>query len=168
MLIVLQRSLASKQLMGQLPTIHQHEYNRQGRLELWCGLCRTILCQTGIPWTNVQVKCDISIFICLAVKAVHLQLVSNLKSDPFIAALPRFIARRGKCWNSCSDYGTTFVRAHPELRERRKHFPSEAHQWNLPEFAYSETFTWAFIPPHSPHFERLCVAGVRSMKYRLD
>jgi hypothetical protein len=75
-----------------------------------------------------HVKCDISISICLAVKAVHLELISNLNSGAFIAVLPRFISRRGKCLNLYSDNGTTFVGALHELRERRKHFPSEAHQ----------------------------------------
>jgi len=74
------------------------------------------------------VKCDVSMFICLAVKAVHLELVSNLTSDAVIAALPRFIARRAKCLDLYSDNGTTLVRAHHELRERRKLFPSEVHQ----------------------------------------
>lgn len=73
-------------------------------------------------------KCDVPIFICLAVKAVRLELVSNLTSDAFIASLPRFIARRGKCLDLYSDNRTTFVGAHHKLRERRKLFPSEAHQ----------------------------------------
>jgi hypothetical protein len=68
------------------------------------------------------------IFICLAVKIVNLELVSNLTPDAFIAALPVFIARRGKYLNLYSDKGTTYVGAHHELRERRKGFPSEAHQ----------------------------------------
>jgi hypothetical protein len=68
------------------------------------------------------------IFICLAVKVVHLELVSNLTSGAFIAALPRFIARRVKYLNLYSDKETTFVGAHHELRERRKIFPSEAYQ----------------------------------------
>jgi hypothetical protein len=107
-------------------------------------------------------------FSFLVVKAVHLELVSNLTSDAFIAALPRFIARRGKCLDLYSYNGTTFVGAHHELRERRKLFPSEAHQSDLPEFAYSEPFRWAFIPPHSPHFEGLWGTGVSSVKYHLD
>jgi hypothetical protein len=34
-------------------------------------------------------------FICVATKAMHLEMVSNLKCESFIAALKRFIARRG-------------------------------------------------------------------------
>jgi hypothetical protein len=62
------------------------------------------------------------IFICLAVKVVHLEMVSNLPSDVFIAALPRFITRRGKYLNLYSDKETTFVGAHHELENAGKFF----------------------------------------------
>lgn len=39
------------------------------------------------------VKAYVCIFISLSVKAVHLELVSNLTTDAFIACLCRFIAR---------------------------------------------------------------------------
>jgi len=59
-------------------------------------------------------------FRLLAVKAIHLELVSNLMSDAFIAALQRFITQRGKCLNFYCDSGTTFGGVHhksPEFRE---------------------------------------------------
>lgn len=34
-------------------------------------------------------------FVCMAIKAIHLEIVSDLSADGFIAALRRFIARRG-------------------------------------------------------------------------
>ena len=43
----------------------------------------------------IIVKAYLCIFISLTVKAVHLELVSDLTSEAFIAALRRFIARRG-------------------------------------------------------------------------
>ncbi|XP_037927699.1 uncharacterized protein LOC119662193 [Teleopsis dalmanni] len=40
-------------------------------------------------------KSYIAVFICFATKAVHLEAVTDLTSDPFIAALKRFVGRRG-------------------------------------------------------------------------
>ncbi|XP_058827620.1 uncharacterized protein LOC131687546 [Topomyia yanbarensis] len=42
------------------------------------------------------VKSYVAIFVCLAVKAVHLELVADLTTQAFLAALKRFVARRGK------------------------------------------------------------------------
>jgi hypothetical protein len=91
------------------------------------------------------VKSYVAIFICTTVKAVHLELVSNLSSDAFMAALQRF-------YYLYSDIGTTFVGVHHELRELTKLSASEAHQSNRLEFVNSETLTWHFTPPHSPQF----------------
>ena len=55
------------------------------------------------------VKAYICLFVCLTVKAVHLELVSDLTIEAFIAALRRFLARRGYPLLLWSDHGTNFV-----------------------------------------------------------
>ena len=62
-------------------------------------------------------KAYICLFVCLAVKAVHLELVSDLTTEAFIAALRRFTARRGYPTLIWSDHGTNFVGADRELKE---------------------------------------------------
>ncbi|XP_065075301.1 uncharacterized protein LOC135699053 [Ochlerotatus camptorhynchus] len=42
------------------------------------------------------VKCYISVFVCLVTKAVHIELVADLTTKVFLAALKRFTARRGR------------------------------------------------------------------------
>jgi len=42
-----------------------------------------------------EFKIYIAIFVCFAVKAVHLEVVSDLSTDAFLAAFDRFVARRG-------------------------------------------------------------------------
>ncbi|XP_015524538.1 uncharacterized protein LOC107227804 [Neodiprion lecontei] len=57
------------------------------------------------------------VFVCIATKAVHLEIVSNLSTDAFLAASRRFIGRRGVPTHVFSDNGTNFVGAHKQLRE---------------------------------------------------
>jgi hypothetical protein len=51
----------------------------------------------------------------LSTKAIHLELVSELSTEGYIAALRRFRARRGLCNNIYSDNGTEFIGAEKEL-----------------------------------------------------
>ncbi|XP_043258048.1 uncharacterized protein LOC122400589 [Colletes gigas] len=64
----------------------------------------------------------------LSVKAVHLELVSDLTIEAFIAALRRFVARREFCTNLYLDNGTNFVGDNNELRELRELINSKDHQ----------------------------------------
>ena len=67
---------------------------------------------------NVQVsyKVYICLFVCLAMKAVHLEDVSWYDAQPFIAAFRWSVSCRGHCKVLRSDRGTTFVRPDKELK----------------------------------------------------
>ena len=41
-------------------------------------------------------KAYVSLFVCFATKSIHLELVSDLTSEAFIAAFKRFISRSGR------------------------------------------------------------------------
>ncbi|GFX48480.1 retrovirus-related Pol polyprotein from transposon 17.6 [Trichonephila clavipes] len=60
----------------------------------------------------------IALFACFATKALHLELVSDLTSEAFIASLKRFCARRGEPKHIYCDNGTTFVGARRKLTEK--------------------------------------------------
>ena len=64
----------------------------------------------------VIVEAYICLFVSFAVKAVHLEIVTDLTSEAFIAAL-RFIARRGHPLLLWSNNGTNFVGANRQLKE---------------------------------------------------
>ncbi|GFX04731.1 integrase catalytic domain-containing protein [Trichonephila clavipes] len=51
------------------------------------------------------------------VKAIHLELVSDLTTEAFLVALKRFVARRGRPIEIHSDNGRNFVGANNELRK---------------------------------------------------
>ena len=66
------------------------------------------------------VKAYVCVFVSLTVKSIHLELVTDLTSDAFIACLRRFIARRGYPSLLWSDHGTNFVGADRELKNMLK------------------------------------------------
>jgi hypothetical protein len=98
----------------------------------------------------------------MVAKAVHLELVSNLTAEAFIAALRRFVARRGVTDHLYSDNGSNFVSA---CRELKAFFKSEEFLKHVHDYAAKTQFQWHFIPPNSPHFGGLWGAGVKSLKY---
>ncbi|XP_055917787.1 uncharacterized protein LOC129950037 [Eupeodes corollae] len=61
-----------------------------------------------------------AVFICLATKAIHLEVVSDLTTSAFLAAFKRFTARRGSCKKIYSDCRTNFVGANNELTKMLK------------------------------------------------
>ncbi|XP_055918573.1 uncharacterized protein LOC129950673 [Eupeodes corollae] len=106
-----------------------------------------------------------AIFICLSTKAIHLETVSDLTTQAFLAALRRFTSRRGICAQIYSDCGTNFVGANRELARMLE---EAKHDWKEIAGTLANSGTnWNFIPPASPHFGGLWEAGVKSVKHHL-
>jgi len=103
----------------------------------------------------------------LAVKAVHLELVGNLTSDAFIAALHRFITQRGKCLNFYSDSGTTFGGVHHKSPEFRAIFASRSTSVKTFGICKFRSIYMVYIPPHSPNFGELWEDGGHCMQFHL-
>lgn len=57
-----------------------------------------------------ELKAYIAVFVCMSVKAVHLELVTDLSTGAFLAALDRFVAQRGLPSDIYSDSGTSIFR----------------------------------------------------------
>ncbi|GFV86569.1 integrase catalytic domain-containing protein [Trichonephila clavipes] len=110
-------------------------------------------------------KIYVAIFVYLASKAVHLEIVSDLTTDAFLATLKRFVARRGKCATISLDNAKNFVGANRELKRLHNllKFPEE----KLSSYLSSEGISWNFMPLRAPHFGGLWEAGVKSFKFYL-
>lgn len=109
-----------------------------------------------------EFKVYISVFVCMTVKAVHLELVSDLSTPAFLAAFDRFVARRGLPSDVFSDCGTNFVGASKELRKLLLNADYQQ------ECMSHVSCNWHFNPPSTPHFGGLWEAAVKSMKRLLS
>ncbi|XP_051171916.1 uncharacterized protein LOC127288483 [Leptopilina boulardi] len=112
-----------------------------------------------------KVKVYAAIFVCFVTKACHLELVTDLTTDAFLASLRRFFARRGKCLNLYSDNATNFVGANRELKSLHEFINSNSFNQKLTDSLSNQGIQWHFSPPRSPHFGGLWEAAVKSFKY---
>jgi hypothetical protein len=67
----------------------------------------------------------VALFVCFSTKVVHLEIVTSLTTEAFLAAFSRFTARRGHCAQLMSDNGTNFVGASRELQEEQEFLESK-------------------------------------------
>ena len=151
-------------LMGRLPearVVPSPPFSRTG-----VDFAGPIFVKVGLR-KSVRVKAYICIFICLATKAIHLELVSDLSSAAFVAALQRFVSRRGLVEEIHSDHGTNFAGAKSDLHDLYLMFQDDQAKGKINEFCSAREIVWKFIPPRSPNFGGLWEAGVKSTKTHL-
>lgn len=153
-----------QQLMGDLPSARVNEASP--------------FFHTGIDYTGfVDIKASkgrgsrilkgyIAIFICMVTKAVHLELVTELTSSAFLAALRRMAARKGTPRHIYSDNGTNFVGANRILREQWEQLRQVMNDSFLSEVTDME-IEWHFNAPSWPSAGGLWERAVRSLKYHL-
>ncbi|XP_033608282.1 uncharacterized protein LOC117282502 [Cryptotermes secundus] len=100
---------ATRQLMGQLPVSRVTPSKPFSH----CGMdyARPLQVKYCNPRSRTQRKCYIALFVCMATKAIHIELASDLTTEDFIAALWRFVSRRGHYGQMYSDNGTYFTGA---------------------------------------------------------
>ena len=126
-----------------------------------------ILTKLGHTRKPTIVKSYICVFISLTVKAVHLEVVSNLTTEAFITCLRKFIARRGKPSLIWSDNGSNFVGASKEIKHLVQFLNLKVNQETISDFLSSQMIEWKFIPQCAPHFGGLWESAGKSMKKHL-
>lgn len=133
---------------------------------------------TGVDFTgHVDIKLNkgrgvktskgyIAIFVCLATKAVHIELVSDLSTETFLNALQRMCSRRGTPSHMYSDCGTNFIGASKMLNNEYELFKIELSCDFFEELSRMK-IEWHFNAPAWPTAGGLWEAAVRSMKHHL-
>lgn len=155
----LHRQNAGQQFMAELPAIRlQPTPAFQNTGVDYAG---PIMLKYG---RNSKVKGYIAVFVCMVYKAVHLELVSDMTSSAFIAALSRFVnLRAGRVRHMYSDNGTNFVGANRELKEAAEVWQ----QHEVMRHLENCSIQWHFNVPHAPHHGGLWEAAVKSTKHHL-
>ncbi|XP_050062971.1 uncharacterized protein LOC126552323 [Aphis gossypii] len=125
--------------------------------------CGPIQIRSGIRKVQ-SIKSYIAVFVCFVTRAIHLELVSDLTTSAFMAALFRFMSRRGQCAHMYRDNGTNFVGADKELTS---YFKIISGKRSIQESVTDYGIQWHFIPPAAPHFGGLWEAAVKSTKAHL-
>lgn len=92
---------------------------------------------------------------------MHIKVVFDMSSEAFMAALHRFIFRKGVPSDIYSDCGTNFKGANQQLQRTFSKICSQT--------TYTNTIpcTWHSNPPTVPHFGEIWEAAVKSTKYHM-
>ncbi|XP_018359704.1 PREDICTED: uncharacterized protein LOC108758957 [Trachymyrmex cornetzi] len=107
-------------------------------------------------------KAYIALFICLNTRAIHLELVTDLTTEAFLAALRRFTGRRGICSRLISDNGTNFVGASRELKELYAFLKEK--EDTIQTLLAKQKIEWSFIPPRAPNFGGSWESAIKIVK----
>lgn len=119
----------------------------------------------GYRRNSPVIKGYFAIFVCFATKAVHLELLTSLSTDCFLAALDRFIARRGLPSCLFSDQGTNFKGAARVLDETYTFL--KRNEPAIIDHLTGREIQWTFNAPSNPSSGGLWEAGVKSVKHHL-
>lgn len=111
---------------------------------------------------SATTKCYVSVFVCFATKAIHLELVSDLSTVRFLAAFRRFIARRGKPQKMYSDRGRNFIGASKLLLDmfNRNSPENDCIQKEL----LKDGIAWDFLPGDAASMGGLWESSVAGFK----
>jgi hypothetical protein len=153
------------QVMADLPAVRV-EQTEKVFLKCAVDFAGPIQVKTSKIRAAKIVKGYIAIFVCMATKAMHIELVGDLTAESFIAALRRFVAKRGYVTDIYSDNGTNFVKSEKILQELSME-EKEQFMENLENVLLKHEIKWHFAPPASPHFNGLAEAAVKTTKYHI-
>lgn len=136
------RMTTSEQLMASLPTFRTTPSRPFSKIGV--DYAGPVMVRSGLGRLPKLTKAWIAVFICLATRAIHLELVGDASTDSFIAALRRMTSRRGIVTEIVSDNGTNFVGANNYLKEIIR-----AQENSKDQIEGEFNLKWRFITPRS-------------------
>ncbi|XP_026471521.1 uncharacterized protein LOC113375790 [Ctenocephalides felis] len=157
------RAASTEQLMGSLPKDRVTAYRPFQVVGV--DFADPIELRSNRLIMAPRIKAYICLLVCIATKAIHIELVTSLSTEAFMSALRLFIARRGCCYVIHSDNGRNFVGAKNELRQLATLFQSEMSKQEIISSSARLGITWQFIPSHAPHFGGLWEGSMKVMKH---
>jgi hypothetical protein len=128
--------ISNQQLMGELPS--PRVQTSRPFLTTGVDYAGPISLKLGAPRSRIVTKGYIAVFVCFATKAIHIELVTFLTTEAFIAAVRRFIARQGKPRTIYSDNGTNFQGAANQLHELYRQLQSTVEMTKVQDFLATE------------------------------
>jgi hypothetical protein len=142
-----------QQIMGQLPIARVNLSRPFSHVGVdACGPFKTKC--VGHRSTKYQ-KSWAVFFVCFAVKAVHIEVMSDMSTPSFLAAFRRFSSRRGIPGHVYSDNGSNFVGTDNLFR---------LNEDEILECTAGDGITWTFNPPLAAHFGGLWESAIKSGK----
>ena len=152
------------QFMGELPT-ERTAANQPVFTDVGMDFAGPYTLRNGRG--QARTKAFICIFICMATKAIHLEVTTDMNTPSFIRCLQRFIGRRNRPRSLHCDNGSNFVGARRELEAFYSTLEEKDVDETVQHFLSRNDIKWNHIPARAPHFGGLWEAAVRSMKKHL-
>ena len=115
----------------------------------------------GNPRKPTKLKAYVCLFVCFATKCTHLELCSELSTDSFMAALNRFVSRRGLPTDIWTDNSRNFVGATRELSECFDLLATKKLHDSASHLTSRQRICWHFSPARAPHFGGIWEEGVK-------
>ena len=108
----------------------------------------TLALRKGHTRKPVAVDGYACLFVCMSTKCIHIELVMDMTTDSFLAALRRFVARRGRPAKFITDNGSNFVGARNRLTQVYNMLDSSPVNESLSQFMVDERSSNCYIFRH--------------------
>ena len=158
-------AVTEQQLMGQLPSPRVTPSPPFSHTAV--DFAGPLTIKQGHTRRPVLLKCYLCAFVSFSTKAAHLEQVSDLTTDAFLAALKRFVSRRGLPTLIHSDNGSNFVGANNVLSNIDSMLSTPTTQSAITTYTSQNQIAWHFSPERAPHFGGFWEALVKSLKFHL-